>query len=105
MWLYAIGGCGSRHSAYAIASFNVVLKPGLALQLEVISVITPQKDAGVTVPGLEVMNTLEDYREGFVLLDVQPATLLCGDPMRSELRYGLNKKYDGELCGKEVGSG
>ncbi|MNP23121.1 hypothetical protein D3C76_1158190 [compost metagenome] len=47
----------------------------LVLQLEVVPVLAADEHAGIAMAQLQVVNALEDLREGFALLEVEAAVV------------------------------
>ena len=48
------------------------------LEFEVVPVFAPHEHAGIAVLQFEVVDTLEDFREGFALLEIQPPVITGG---------------------------
>ncbi|MCY1436154.1 hypothetical protein D9M71_522700 [compost metagenome] len=64
------GGLGAFLAAAVV---DVLEQAALVLQLEVVPVLAAQEHAGVLVFQFEVVDALEDLREGLALLEVQVA--------------------------------
>ncbi|MCY1528947.1 hypothetical protein D9M68_640700 [compost metagenome] len=64
------GGLGAF---LAVAVADLLEQAVLVLQLEVVPVLATDEDAGIAVLEFEVMDALEDLREGLALLEVQSA--------------------------------
>ncbi len=66
------GGLGAL---LAIVVVDVVEQAVFVLQLEVVPVLATEERAGVAVLEFEIVDALEDLREGFALLEVEPAVV------------------------------
>ncbi|MCY1546286.1 hypothetical protein D9M68_822750 [compost metagenome] len=64
---------GGFRAFLAAAVVDVLEQAALVLQLEVVPVLAADEHAGVAVLEFEVMDALEDLREGLALLEIQVA--------------------------------
>ncbi|MNN59368.1 hypothetical protein D3C81_1744790 [compost metagenome] len=85
-------GTGSLGHVIAATVVDVIEQPVFILQFEVVPVLATYEDAAVAVLQLQVMDALEDLREGFALLEVQAVVIIATrrrpapDPLRVEVR-------------------
>ncbi|MNZ36675.1 hypothetical protein D3C78_541040 [compost metagenome] len=84
-------GAGGLGQVFATAVVDIVEQSVLVLQFEVIPVLAAHKDAAVTVLQLQVMQALEDLREGLALLEVQ-AAIVHGRGARTALAHGVVRR-------------
>ncbi|MCY1381024.1 hypothetical protein D9M69_688930 [compost metagenome] len=70
-------GAGRFGALLATAVVDVLERTALVFQLEVVPVLATNEHAGVAVLQLQVMDALENLREGLTLLEVQATVVAC----------------------------
>ncbi|MCY1347383.1 hypothetical protein D9M69_334900 [compost metagenome] len=76
----------------ATAVVDVVEQPMLVFQFKVVPVLAAHKHAGIAVPQFEVMQALEDLREGLALLEIQTTVIAGGARRRTALAHGVVRR-------------
>ncbi|MNQ87036.1 hypothetical protein D3C85_1022460 [compost metagenome] len=88
---------GTRSLGHVIATtvVDVIKRPVFVLQFKVVPVLATNEDAAVAILQFQVMDTLEDLREGFALLEVQ--AIVVRQPGRRIAARTLRVKRGNEI--------